>query len=409
MPWKETCAMSLRREFVKLAGLEGANVSELCRRFGISRKTGYKWIGRGRESDSTGLADRSRRPHSSPSRTEPTMEQAVLHLREKHPAWGGRKLRTVLLRRDGVAPSASTITEILRRHGRLDEAEGTKHRAFVRFERETPNELWQMDFKGHFAVDDGRRCHPLTVLDDHSRFNVGLQACGDQRGETVRSELTTMFRRYGLPRQMLMDNGSPWGCDAEHGETPLTVWLLRLGVRVAHGRPYHPQTQGKEERFHRTLKIELLKHGGFRNLAACQLRFDPWREIYNFERPHEALGLAVPASRYRASERPFPERLPPVEYATDVSVRKVQAQGWFFFRGREFHIAKAFRGEPIGLRPTTIDGRWEVLFGPIVLGALDLTSDDHHVQRPRNDRATVGSVSVRCAHSDETDGLTKRP
>jgi transposase InsO family protein len=325
-------------------------------------------------------------------------------LRDEHPAWGGRKLRAVLLRRNGSAPSASTITEILRRHGRLDAAEGAKHRAFVRFERAAPNELWQMDFKGHFAVDDGRRCHPLTVLDDHSRFNVGLRACGDQRGETVRGELTEMFRRYGLPRQMLMDNGSPWGCEAEHGETPLTVWLLRLGVRVTHGRAYHPQTQGKEERFHRTLKIELLKRGDFRDLAACQLRFDPWRDVYNFERPHEALDLAVPASCYRASERSFPERLPPVEYATGVSVRKVQAEGWFSFRGRSFRIAKAFRGERLGLRPTTIDDRWDVLFGTVVLGVVDLTSDDNHVRRPDDDRAAVGSVSVRSAHSDETDG-----
>lgn len=404
MPWKATCAMSLRREFVALATLEGANVSELCRRFGISRKTGYKWLGRGRGSDAAALADRSRRPQTSPGRTATTTEEAVLRLRDEHPAWGGRKLRAVLLQRGVAAPAASTITEILRRHGRLDEAEGAKHRAFVRFEREAPNELWQMDFKGHFAVDDGRRCHPLTVLDDHSRFNVGLRACGDQRGETVRGELTAMFRRYGLPRQMLMDNGSPWGCDAEHTETPLTVWLLRLGVRVAHGRPYHPQTQGKEERFHRTLKVELLKRGGFRDLDACQPRFDPWREVYNFERPHEALGLATPASRYRASERAFPERLPPVEYAADVAVRKVQAEGLFSFRGREFRLAKAFRGEPIGLRPTTSDGCWDVLFGPLVVGSLDLTGDEDRVRRPHQDRAAVGSVSVRSAHYDETDG-----
>jgi transposase InsO family protein len=401
--------MSLRREFVNLAEVEGANVSELCRRFGISRKTGYKWLGRNQESDSTGLADRSRRPHSSPSRTAPTVEQAVLSLRDKHPAWGGRKLRKVLLRSNEDAPSASTITEILRRHGRLDEAEGAKHRAFVRFEREAPNELWQMDFKGHFAVNDGRRCHPLTVLDDHSRFNVGLQACGDERGETVRSKLTAMFRRYGLPRQMLMDNGSPWSNEAGHTETPLTVWLLRLGVRVAHGRPYHPQTQGKEERFHRTLKIELLKEGGFRDLAACQSRFDPWRETYNFERPHEALGLAVPASRFRTSERSFPEVLPPVEYSAEVSVRKVQAEGWFSFHGRLFRIAKAFRGERIGLRPTTTDGRWDVLFGTILWGAVDLNSEDDRVRRPHEERAAVGSASVRCAHSDGTDGPAKLP
>jgi transposase InsO family protein len=411
MPWKATCIVSLREEFTALAGVEGANVSGLCRRFGISRKTGYKWLGRRRESEPAALSDRSRRPRSSPRRTAAATEEAVLRLRDEHPAWGGRKLRAVLVREGATAvPAASTITEILRRRGRLDEAEAARHRAFVRFERSAPNELWQMDFKGHFALDGGGRCHPLTVLDDHSRFNVGLRACGDERGETVRRELTEMFRRYGLPRQMLMDNGSPWGCEAEYGETPLTVWLLRLGVRVAHGRAYHPQTQGKEERFHRTLQVELLNRGGFRDLSACQPRFDPWRDVYNLRRPHEALDLAVPASRYRPSERTFPERLPPLEYAPDVTVRKVQAEGWFSFRGRTFRIAKAFRGERLGLRPTTSDGRFEVLFGVVPLGVVDLHAEDRRVRRQADaDRAAVGSVGVSVANGDGTDGPAPQP
>jgi transposase InsO family protein len=355
MPWNATCVMSLRVEFVTLAGVEGANMSELCSRFGISRKTGYKWLGRHGAGGRAGLADGSRRPHDSPRRTVAAMEERVLRLREKHPAWGGRKLRRVLTDEGATdVPAASTITEILRRHGRLDEAEAARHRAFVRFERAAPNDLWQMDFKGHFGLDDGRRCHPLTVLDDHSRFNLGLRACGDEQGTTVRRELTTIFRRYGLPRQMLMDNGSPWGGDGPWELTPLTVWLLRQGIDVAHGRPYHPQTQGKEERFHRTLKVELIAAGGFGELDACQPRFDPWRDTYNLVRPHEALNLATPASRYRPSTRSFRETLPPLEYAPDCRVRKVQAEGWFSFNGRLFRTAKAFRGEPAsddGRRP----------------------------------------------------------
>jgi hypothetical protein len=264
-----------------------------------------------------------------------------------------------------------------------------------------------MDFKGHFGLGDGTRCHPLTVLDDHSRFNLGLRACDNERGETVQSELTSIFRCYGLPRMMLMDNGSPWGGDEAWGVTPLTVWLLRQGIAVTHGRPYHPETQGKEERFHRTFQVEVVRRGEFRNLADCQPRFDPWRETYNFERPHEALNLAVPASRYRPSERTFRETPPPLEYAPDYQVRKVQAEGWFSFRGRQFRIAKAFRGQPIGLRPTTVDGRWDVLFDTVVRGWIDLTSNDDRVRRGGGDnRAAVGSVSVRCAHSDGTDGLT---
>lgn len=421
MPWKATCLVSMRAEFVELSRVAGVNMSELCKRYGISRKTGYKWRSRHSADGVSGLADRSRRPLHSPTRTEAAVEESLLQLRDEHPTWGGRKLQALLVRREtSEVPAISTITEILRRHGRLSEAEGSKHRAFTRFEHAAPNDLWQMDFKGHFALEDGGRCHPLTVLDDHSRFNIGLRACGDERGATVREELTGMFRLYGRPRRMLMDNGSPWGCDAEHRETPLTVWLLRLGVHVSHGRPYHPQTQGKDERFHRTLKLELLSRGAFRNLSACQPKFDPWRDVYNLERPHEALGMQTPASRYRPSPRAFPETLPALEYADDCRVRKVQQDGTFSWHGRGFHLGQAFRGERLGLRPTTDDGRWLVCFGELVLGDLDLRDRDDRVRRTRSDdgddapqttpgpapdRAAVGSVSARCARSDGTDGL----
>ena len=250
---------------------------ELCRRFGISPTTGYKWLERFRVGGEAGLSDRPRRPQHSPGRTGSEIEEMVLKVRDTHPAWGGRKLRAWLSARGHeLLPSPSTITAILRRHGRIDPSEGAKHRAWQRFEHLEPNQLWQMDFKGHFAMLEGR-CHPLTVLDDHSRFSLGLEACGDERTQTVQQRLTRIFRRYGLPERMVMDNGAPWGHDADHHHTPLTVWLLRLGISVSHGRPYHPQTQGKDERFHRTLKAEvfawrhLQRHatlpGGFRPLA----------------------------------------------------------------------------------------------------------------------------------------------
>src|SRR5262249_28011286 len=160
-----------------------------------------------------------------------------------------------------------------------------RHRPYQRFEHDAPNCLWQMDFKGHFATQTAR-CHPLTVLDDHSRFAVGLQACPDQRTETVKDRLTHIFRRYGLPQRMTRDNGSPWGSDADHRFTPLTVWLMRLDIRVSHSRPYHPQTQGKDERFHKTLGLELLRDRFFRDLAQAQRCFDDWRYVYNLQRPH---------------------------------------------------------------------------------------------------------------------------
>jgi transposase InsO family protein len=366
--------MSLREEFVMLANREDANTSELCRRFGISRKTAYKWLGRYAQAGTCGLRDRSRKPHTSPARTPAHVEHALLAVRDEHPAWGGRKLKRVL-KEQGYEPqpSPSTVTAILRRHHRLNPAESAKHKAWQRFEHDAPNRLWQMDFKGHFATGHGR-CQPLTVLDDHSRFALCLQACADQRADTVQARLTEVFRRYGLPERMTMDNGAPWGSDAAHPYTRLTVWLLRLGIRVSHSRPYHPQTQGKDERFHRTLNVEVLKGQVFRDLNHCQRRFDDWRDIYNLKRPHDALGLSTPASRYRESDRPFPETLPEIEYAPGDVVRKVQHQGRVHYRGRGFTVSKAFHGYPVALRPTATDGCLEVYFCQTRIAHINLNA-----------------------------------
>lgn len=362
MPWQEVCAMSLRTEFVRLASGEGANVRELCRRFSVSPPTAYKWLRRYREAGMPGLVERPRRPHSSPARTAPEVEAAVVALRQEHPAWGGRKLHARLLAQGHTpVPSPSTITAILRRRDLLDPEESSKHRRWQRFEHPTPNALWQMDFKGHVPVGHGR-CHPLTVLDDHSRFALGVEACPNERGTTVQARLITLFRRYGLPERMVMDNGAPWGTAGGHLYTPLTVWLLRLRVGVSHGRPYHPQTQGKDERFHRTLATEVLRGRSFGDLAQCQQAFDAWREVYNLERPHEALGYAPPASRYQVSPRPFPETLPPIEYGPDDLVRRVQQGGVVHVRGREYLVGKAFHGYPVALRPTDQDGMLAVFF-----------------------------------------------
>lgn len=376
MPWQEVSTVSLRQEFVMLASVEGANVRALCRRYTISPRTGYKWLGRYRRQGRAALTDRSRRPHRSPTRTPPALEQAVLAVRAAHPVWGARKLRAVLQAAGHPAlPSPSTVTAILRRHGQLPPAAATPPRAWQRFEHDAPNRLWQMDFKGHFALLAGR-CHPLTVLDDHSRFAVGLQACGDQTGQTVQARLTACLRRYGLPEAILVDNGPPWGSDAAHPHTPLTAWLLRLGVRVLHTRPYHPQTQGKDERFHRTLKAEVLGTRVLRDLPHCQREFDRWRDVYNLERPHDALGLAVPASRYRASPLAFPEILPPIEYGPGALVRKVAEGGEISYRNQPFRVGRAFCGYPVALRPTLVDGVLDVFFCHQKVAQINLRDHD---------------------------------
>lgn len=362
MPWKEATAMSLRREFVTLALQPESAMSEVCRRFGVSRKTGYKWLGRFQEAGVEGLKNRSRRPHSSPLKTDDKVEQAVLKVRDTHPAWGGRKIRRRLFDLGHIdVPVASTITEILRRSDRLNPEEVEKHTPWQRFEHQSANQLWQMDFKGDFAIDVGR-CHPLTVLDDYSRYALLVQACPNQRGEMVQGHLCRAFERYGLPWQMLMDNGPPWSNGVRNSYTPLTVWMIRLGVSVWHSRFFHPQTLGKDERFHRTLKIELVGTRHFANIADCQRHFDQWREVYNHERPHEAIGMAAPATRYTVSPRVYPSSLPPIEYGSQDFVRKVQQEGIISFKGREWPIGKAFHGYPVGVRPSLVDGIFDIYF-----------------------------------------------
>ena len=360
MGWSEVSIMSQRREFVSLTSNPEANVREMCRRYGISPTTAYKWIERGAQEGET-YEDRSRRPLHSPNKTDAAMESKILEVRDAHPIWNARKIRRVLQNRGEHPPAASTIGRVLKRNGRISKAASEAAQPWQRFEHPAPNELSQIDFKGFIETGQGR-CYPLTMLDDHSRFSQILKACTNERTDTVKGHLIDSFRRFGLPRRMNTDNGNPWGTPWGDRYTHLTAWLIRLGVRVSHSRPLHPQTNGKEERFHRTLKAEVLGTRWFATLAELQLEFDRWREIYNHERPHEAIGLEVPASRYVASQRSYPEELPPIVYdATDV-VRKVMHDGCVCFHGRRYYVSKAFEGEHVALRPVAEDGVWHVFF-----------------------------------------------
>jgi transposase InsO family protein len=364
MSWKETTTMSQRTAFIEQAKAAGANISALCRAFGISRKTAYKWLKREREAGGTaGLENQSRRPHHSPGQTATEIETQVLAVREKHKVWGGRKIRRIL-QNDGCepVPAASTITAILRRYALIDPQESQKHKPYQRFEHEQPNELWQMDFKGFFALRTGGYCHPLTVIDDHSRFLVGLKACPNETYETVKTQLTAIFQAFGLPTRMLMDNGSPWGFDLENRHTILTAWLLRLNIAISHGRPYHPQTQGKDERLNRTLLAEVISQHPMETLQESQVYFDDWQNIYNNIRPHDALQLATPASRYQPSSRSFPAVLPPITYEADDIIRKVDMAGKISFHNHTFRVGKAFRYQPVALRSTATDGEFAVFF-----------------------------------------------
>jgi putative transposase len=371
MPWRAVSVMDQRREFVRLAMLEGANRRELCNRFGISPDTGYRWLARHLAGDKE-LADRSRRPRSSPLRCNSDIEARVLAVRDANPAWGARKIARCLERKGTSAPAVSTVHQILRRHDRVN-APVHGAQAYQRFEKEAPNLLWQMDFKGWVRLRNETRCHPLTIVDDHSRFAVCLSACANEQGGTVQGQLEFTFRHYGLPDAVFVDNGGPWGDASGTPWTRLGVWLLKLGVDVVHSRPFHPQSRGKNERFHRTLKAEVFAFQPFRDLGQVQRVFDRWRTVYNFDRPHEALDLEVPASRYRPSIRSMPDRVPQVEYDENEIVRAVSTTRHYVrFKGHLWIVPRAFCGERVAIRPRGTDGQYGIFFGAREISQIDL-------------------------------------
>jgi transposase InsO family protein len=374
MPWSEVSVMDQRREFVQLAMQEGANRRELCRRFGISPDVGYKWLRRWEAGDRE-LADQSRRPKRMPKRSAVVVEAQVVAVRDKHPAWGARKIAHCLKRGGQAVPAPSTVHRILCRNDRIKPSENAPPNPGHRFEKEAPNQLWQMDFKGHIPLTNGMRCHPLTVVDDHSRYVPCLKACGNEQRHTVQEHLTATFRRYGLPEAFYIDNGSPWGDTSGVRWTGLKVWLLKLGIRVVHARPRHPQGRGKNERFHRTLNAEVFAMHLFRTLPEVQRAFDAWRMVYNLERPHQGLGMDVPASRFKPSSRPMPPRLPEVQYESGEIVRTVSStRHYISFKGQMWKVPQAFAGERLAVRPLDCDGHYGIFFASWQVASIDLTT-----------------------------------
>jgi len=258
-----------------------------------------------------------------------------------------------------------------------------------------------MDFKGRFALGDRQMCHPLTMVDDHSRYALCLQACTNEQSDTVQQHLEQTFRRYGLPNAFLVDNGVPWGTCSEVRWTKLRVWLLKLGVDVIYARPYHPQTKGKNERFHRTLKAEVLSMTTFRTARELQKAFDRWRHVYNTERPHQSLNYDVPSNRYRPSARSLPGKLREPEYEEGTIVRRASSQkANFRFGKRRWHVPEAFRGELVAIRPLATDGKFGVFFGAHQIACIDLRNGFNE---------PVTHVSERCYPCLRAVHLTGRP
>jgi transposase InsO family protein len=350
MPWLETDVRDQRLQFVLAVRGHRASIAALCRAFGISRQTGYKWLRREAAAGSVAaLGDRSRRPQHSPGRTDARTTARVVTERERF-GWGGAKLAHVLAA-EGIHLAPRTIDRIIQREG-LTRADAAPTAAVQRFERAAPNELWQMDAKGAYPLTQGGRCHALSILDDHSRFAVGLDALPTLSTACVQPAVIACFRRYGVPRAMLMDHGAPWwGSASADGLTSLSVFLLRQGIRLLYGAVRHPQTQGKVERFHRTLGERLRWAGVPGTLDAFAAAFRWFREEYNELRPHQALAMQPPASRFTPSPQPYRPLPPAWDYPSGLEVRRVQHNGVISYGGQVYFVSEALRGEDVACLP----------------------------------------------------------
>jgi putative transposase len=392
MPWKETVPMGERVKFVAGYLANEVSFSELCERFGISRKTGYKWVERYEEGGVTNLAERSRAPHRHPQQVSDAVVQAVLAIRRKHPRWGPRKLLVVLRRQQPELPLpvASTVGEILHKNGLVGRPR-RRVRSSPYADRlgpyNAPNAVWCADFKGHFAVDE-KRCHPLTITDGFSRYLLRCQALARPLSEPVQRVFESTFREYGLPDAIRTDNGAPFSSLAPGGLSRLAVWWIKLGIRPERIMPGRPDQNGRHERMHRTLKADTAKppRSSFR---AQQHAFDRFQQEYNHVRPHEALGLASPASVYTPSLRPFPRKVPDLEYPSHYRLERVYPNGVISLAGTQWYLTYCLAGEVIGLEEVD-DMRWKVHFGPIELGVLD----------ERNARVRMGRQFAKIVRTD---------
>ncbi len=371
MPWKEKTVEEQRGEFVKKAAMHEKSFSALCREFGISRPTGYKWLRR--QAAGEGLQDRSRAPGKRPGKTAAAMEAVILEHRRKEPALGAVKIRR-MLENEGYEsiPCASTINAVLKRNGCISLEASRAATPYQRFEKAAPNVMWQADFKGHFQLEDGSRCHPLSIIDDHSRFCLNADAKPDERGEGTKSSFIHAFQHFGLPEILLCDNGNPWGTSQSTGYTQFELWLMDLGILPVHIRPLHPQTQGKTERFNRSYKDERLRFYTPKNMEDAQRQRLEYREFYNQRRPHHALGLDVPAQHYEPSCRPYPDKIVPWEYAPGVRLAKVKATGYVTYQGQGYFLSEAFAGRLLALVPSHVDGFLNLIYRDFRIARIDL-------------------------------------
>jgi transposase InsO family protein len=374
VPWKAISPVDERARFVMRAQ-DGESITDLCREFGISRKTGHKILKRFREGSYAALEDQGRAPKRIPHRTPPEIRALILSAKRRHASWGPKKLKAWLERKnEGLElPAPSTIGELLRREG-LVNARGPRRRATALSRSEltrasAPNEVWCADFKGQFRLGNGQYCYPLTITDLHSRYLIACTALEGTKSGPALWAFEEAFQEYGLPAVIRTDNGVPFASTGLAGLSSLSAYWMRLGVRPERTEPASPQQNGEHERMHRTLKAETTRPAGA-NLLQQQERFDRFREEFNEERPHEAIGQRPPAELYIPSDRRLSEELPELMYPLHDVTRLVSVVGHVYLNGGYFHLTQALAGHDVGLRELE-DGRWLVSYTSLDLGYYD--------------------------------------
>ena len=380
MPWKDTRVMDLKLEFVMRALREAEPFGELCRAYGISRKTGYKWKARFLAKGFEGLEDRSRRPSHSPTQLAEDVVCELVRIKKDHLGWGPRKIRDVYARKHPGAPlpSESTVKRILDKAGLVQKRRRRKSGAGGRIEHritpEGPNDLWTVDFKGWWYTNAQERCEPLTVRDGYSRFILCANPLENAKGLTVRREFERLFERYGLPRIIRSDNGPPFASrQGPLGLTKLAAWWLANGIALDRIAPGRPDQNGAHERMHRDLAFDIERNPSA-DLVQQRVVIETWRHSYNTERPHEALGMRVPAELYRESERPWDQGVDELDYPAGILKRKVAPNGHITIEGVQISASTTLAGWHVGLQPGHAP-HYRLWFAELYLGDIDMGTE----------------------------------
>lgn len=373
MPWSEHSRMDQRTAFIAEYLEDYLSIADLCEFYNISRKTGYKWIGRYEREGAGGLEERTQRPKSCPHQTGEWIVKELVQVRMRHPSWGPKKLLKHVSKkhRDWELPALSTVSDILRREGLVRVSRQRRkigHPGRPSTIAREPNDLWCADFKGQFKTMDGVYCYPLTVTDRHSRYLLECRGLLSTNCAQTKAVFVKLFRKYGLPKRIRTDNGVPFATNTLGRLSSLSAWFVRLGIVPELIEPGKPQQNGSHERMHKDLKADTAKPPS-NSRRAQQLRFDFFREEYNNVRPHEALNQETPASLYKPSAKPMPEKLVPFEYPGNFEVRLVSNDGAIRWHSKQINVSHVCRGQYVGLEELDV-GVWNVYFGPIKLGRL---------------------------------------